>query len=58
MTRLLQMSFAVLCTFAAAPAFAGLTLPPTPVPEPVSLSILAVGVAGAAVVRGMRSRRK
>jgi hypothetical protein len=55
MSIFLQASFAILCAIAATPAMAG---PPVPVPEPVSLSLLAIGVGGAAIVRGLRKRRK
>lgn len=54
--KILQTTLGLMCAFAAVPAFAG--FPVTPVPEPVSLSILAIGVGGAAIVRGLRSRRK
>ena len=30
----------------------------TPVPEPVSMSLLAVGIGGAAVVRALRNKRR
>ena len=39
---------------ATIPAFA---VPP-PVPEPVSMSLLAVGIGGAAVVRALRNKRR
>lgn len=54
--KILQITLGMLCAFATVPAFAGISS--TPVPEPVSMTLLAIGVGGAAVVRGLRSRRK
>jgi hypothetical protein len=47
--------FGFLATLAS-PAFAGIEVIDTP--EPASMAILAVGIAGAAVVRAMRNRRR
>lgn len=58
MSLLSRLAFAVCCVFAASPAMAGTIVPPTAVPEPISLSLLALGVGGVAIVRGLRSRRK
>lgn len=54
MMRLLGAAFAWLLVFAASPLLAG---PPFPVPEPVSLSLLAIGVGGTVLVRALRKRR-
>lgn len=56
MSLLSRLAFAICCVFAASPAMAGGSM--TPVPEPISLSLLALGVGGVAIVRGLRSRRK
>ncbi len=51
--RILVAAFAI-CV--SGPAWAGIVV--IPVPEPTSLALLAAGVAGAAVVRAVRKRRK
>ena len=52
MTRLLVATTSFL--LASQAAFAGIQVPGTPVPEPISLSLLAVGVGGALIYRRLR----
>jgi hypothetical protein len=52
MTKLLQMVCGLLLMSAAVPALAS-----PAVPEPMSLSLLAVGAGGVAVARALRKRR-
>ena len=52
MTRL---SVAITSFLLASPAaFAGIQVPVTPVPEPITLSLLAVGVGGTLIYRRFR----
>jgi hypothetical protein len=54
MSRLFQVALGLLISASALPAFAA----PTPVPEPLSMGLFAVGVGGLVVVRGLRNRKK
>ncbi len=54
---MLKLSLACLAALVAAPAFAG-TVVTNPVPEPVSMAMLAIGVGGVAVARAVRNRKK
>jgi hypothetical protein len=54
---MLKFALAALGVLAASPAFAGLA-PIISVPEPVSMSLLAIGVGGVAAARALRNRKK
>jgi hypothetical protein len=57
---MLKFVLAAIGLLAASPAFAGIaSFPPVnPIPEPVSMSLLAIGVGGVAAARALRNRKK